>query len=189
MSLTRRSFVDRAVKGSVLTLGFSVGGATVMLTPEEARAQQVAFQKLSPAQVKDIEKLGEVILPGATQAGVAHFLDQQLANDPQDAMLLAKYFGAPLPYADFYAAGLKVAGSMTGGKTIEQLDAAGTKALVAAMAKPGAVVEGFPIFLFYMCLRSDCVDVVYGTPAGFKLLNVPYMEHILPPEGNWNGAS
>ena len=26
-------------------------------------------------------------------------------------------------------------------------------------------------------------DVVYGTPEGFKKLGVPYMEHILPPEG------
>jgi hypothetical protein len=47
------------------------------------------------------------------------------------------------------------------------------------------VVDGFPIFLFFMCLRSDAVDVVYGTPAGFEKLNIPYMQHILPPEG-WN---
>jgi hypothetical protein len=54
------------------------------------------------------------------------------------------------------------------------------------MSKPGNVVDGFPIFLFYLCFRSDTVDVVYGTPEGFKKLNVPYMEHIMPPEG-WNG--
>ena len=40
--------------------------------------------------------------------------------------------------------------------------------------------------LFYVCLRSDAVDVVYGTPEGFRKLNIPYMEHILPPEG-WDG--
>jgi hypothetical protein len=30
-------------------------------------------------------------------------------------------------------------------------------------------------------VRSDAVDVVYGTPAGFEALGVPYMEHIMPP--------
>ena len=58
--------------------------------------------------------------------------------------------------------------------------------LVKSMSVPGTVTDGFPTFLFYMCLRSDAVDVVYGTPEGFKKLNIPYMQHIMPPEG-WNG--
>jgi hypothetical protein len=28
------------------------------------------------------------------------------------------------------------------------------------------------------------VDVVYGTEAGFELLNIPYLAHI-PPPGRW----
>jgi hypothetical protein len=35
--------------------------------------------------------------------------------------------------------------------------------------------------LFYFALRSDAVDVVYGTIEGFRKLNVPYMPHIVPP--------
>jgi len=31
-------------------------------------------------------------------------------------------------------------------------------------------------------VRSDAVDVVYGTVEGFERLGVPYMPHILPPD-------
>ena len=72
------------------------------------------------------------------------------------------------------------------GKAIEELNAAELRQLVGAMVNPELLVDGFPVFLFYMCLRSDAIDVVYGTPEGFRKLNIPYMEHILPPEG-WDG--
>ena len=74
----------------------------------------------------------------------------------------------------------------TAGKALASLSDAEMVSVVKTMAAPGTVVDGFPLFVFYMCLRSDAVDVVYGTPEGFKKLNIPYMEHILPPEG-WNG--
>ena len=32
----------------------------------------------------------------------------------------------------------------------------------------------------YLILRSDAVDVVYGTMAGYEALNIPYMAHIAP---------
>jgi hypothetical protein len=117
-----------------------------------------------------------------------HFIDHQLNADPNEALLIAKYFQVPLPYLNFYAKGIDVAAAMAErsiGKPIDDLNAEQATQLVTEMAAPGAVVDQFPIFLFYMCLRSDAVDVVYGTPEGFKELNVPYMEHILPPEG-WN---
>ena len=37
-----------------------------------------------------------------------------------------------------------------------------------------------PAPLFYFALRSDAVDVVYGTVEGFRKLDIPYMPHILP---------
>ena len=73
--------------------------------------------------------------------------------------------------------------AQSGGTALEELDAAGLEQLIISMSPPGTVVDGYPIFLFYMCLRSDAVDVVYGTPEGFEKLNVPYTQHILPPEG------
>ena len=188
-NVTRRSFVDTVIKGSVISLSFTLGGTTVLLTPEEARANQVPLKVLDPEQVRILELLAETILPGSVAAGVIHFLDHQLAEDPNDALLLAKYFGVALPYRNFYAAGTKTAAAMaqkTANKPIASLDKAGLQQLVKEMSKPGTVVDGFPIFLFYLCFRSDTVDVLYGTPEGFKKLNIPYMEHIMPPEG-WNG--
>lgn len=188
MSVTRRDVIEKVFKSSVLTLGFSVSGLTVLLTPEQARARQVPLKTLSAAQATIVERLAETMVPGSVKLGVTHFVDHQLAATPEDTLLIAKYLQAPLPYADFYANGLKAADSMaqqTARKPLAELDATQLDRIVGAMARPGAVAGGFPIFLFYMCLRSDAVDVTYGTPEGFAKLNVPYMQHILPPE-TWN---
>ena len=40
--------------------------------------------------------------------------------------------------------------------------------------------QGPPGPLVYTVLRSDAVDVVYGTVEGYEALGVPYMPHILP---------
>lgn len=32
----------------------------------------------------------------------------------------------------------------------------------------------------YLVLRSDAVDVVYGTMDGYEALGIPYMPHIAP---------
>jgi hypothetical protein len=39
---------------------------------------------------------------------------------------------------------------------------------------------GAAVALLYFVARSDAVDVVYGTQAGFEKLGIPYMAHILP---------
>ncbi|MGA8419474.1 MAG: hypothetical protein WB691_06890, partial [Pseudolabrys sp.] len=36
----------------------------------------------------------------------------------------------------------------------------------------------------YLILRSDAVDVVYGTVEGYAALGIPYMPHIVP-EKRW----
>jgi len=187
--ITRRSFVDRAFKSSVLTLTFSVGGAQLLLTPQQARAQQVPLKHLDATQVRILELLGETILPGSPALGLAHFIDHQLGVDPNEAMLIAKYFQIPLPYRNFYAAGLQMSAATAqrvAGKPITEQSASELTSSVRELSKPGPPVDGFPLFVFYMCLRSDAVDVMYGTPAGFEKLNIPYMEHIMPPE-TWNG--
>jgi hypothetical protein len=40
----------------------------------------------------------------------------------------------------------------------------------------GRSTRGFVYFL----LRSDAVDVVYGTVEGYAALGIPYMPHIAP---------
>lgn len=186
MKLTRRSLVDRAFKSSLLCLTYQIGGATLLLTPEQARAQDIPLKKLSEEQARRLGLLAEAMVPGAVDKGVVQFVDYQLDSDPNEALLVAKYFGVGLPYVNFYAKGIEVAAGMVqeaSGKALEDLDAAESEQLVKSMSMPGAVVDEFPIFLFYMCLRSDAVDVVYGTPEGFSKLNIPYMQHISPPEG------
>jgi len=189
MNVTRRTFVERAMKGSVLELTFSVGGVSMVLTPLEARAQGVPLRNLTPAQVGILEALGETILPGSPALGLAQFIDHQLGVDPDECLLLAKYFQVAPPYSNFYSMGLKLAAEAAQrrfSKSITTLSNEESVALVREIWNPTALVEGFPLGLFYMLLRSDAVDVTYGTPEGFRKLNVPYMEHILPPEG-WNG--
>lgn len=186
MKITRRTLVDRAVKGSLLCLTFKVGGLATLLTPEQARAQKVPLRVLNDGQAQTLEALAEIIVPGSGELGVVQFIDHQLNEDPNEALLIAKYFQVPPPYVNFYAGGIATVSGVAQksfGKSIDDLNADEAKQLIREVAPPGTVVDGYPVFLFYMCLRSDAVDVVYGTPAGFEKLNVPYMEHILPPEG------
>jgi hypothetical protein len=187
--VTRRSLLHGALTGSALYLAFAIGGETLYLTPQEARSKGVPLRALTDAQAETLGLLGETIVPGSARLGLVQFLDHQLQADPNDALLIAKYFGVALPYIDFYAAGARIADAMaqrTARRSIAKMTDAELIKLVERMSKPGAIVDGYPIFLFYLCLRSDAVDVVYGTPDGFRKLNIPYMQHILPPKG-WNG--
>jgi hypothetical protein len=187
--VTRRAFVDSALKSSALSLAFAINGTTPLLSPQQARARQVPLQKLTGADARILELLGDTILPGAVDAGLIHFIDHELGVDANQCLLIAKYFQVAPPFADFYATGSRLATSMArklANKSVEDLDKADLQSLVKEMIKPGFIVNGFSPFTFYMCLRSDAVDVVYGTPAGFERLNIPFMQHILPPVG-WDG--
>jgi hypothetical protein len=44
--------------------------------------------------------------------------------------------------------------------------------------------NGPPVELFYDVIRSDAIDCVYATMAGFERLGIEYMAHILP-ETDW----
>src|SRR5713101_8087545 len=59
------------------SLAFTVGGAQVLLTAREARAQGVPFGLLKADEAESIEALGETLVPGARAAGIAHFIDHQ----------------------------------------------------------------------------------------------------------------
>lgn len=188
-NVTRRTFMESAASASILSLPYALPTGTSLLTPQQARARQVPLYHLDATQSAILEKLGEAIVPGSAAAGLTHFIDHELGVDPNDALLIAKYFQVPLPYSEFYAAGVKIADHLArkvSGKGIDGLEPARMTALIKTISAPGTVEEGFPIFVFYLCLRSDAVDIVYGTPEGFKKLNIPYMQHIMPPEG-WNG--
>src|SRR6201987_1907620 len=80
--IERRALIKGAAIGA---LAFTVGGAEVLLTPRAARAAGVALRTLTDAQAATLDALGETLVPGARQAGVSHFVDQQISIPAEEA--------------------------------------------------------------------------------------------------------
>jgi hypothetical protein len=179
-ALERRAFL----KGAVGVLAFTVGGAEVLMTPREARARGVPFRLLNAHEAETIEALGETLVPGAQQAGVAHFIDQQVSVPPGEALLEARVVNVKPPFVDFYRAAIGAlddASQSRNGRPFAALSSPGRHDLVEAMRQNR--IDGWqgPAgSLVYFVLRSDAVDVVYGTMEGYADLGVPYMAHIAP---------
>lgn len=184
--IKRRHFVRNSGLG---LLAFTVSGIPTLLTPRAAYAQRLGFNRLTPQDAALLAAFADHLLPGAAAAGVAHFVDQQLGVDPQECLLMCKYFPAiKAPFDDFYQGGLAALR-----KTVHDDDEKFFDVL--SPERKNAVTDslwqgtargwsGPPAPLFYMLVRSDAVDVVYGTKEGFDELNVPYMAHIMP-ESKW----
>src|SRR5437899_12735661 len=95
------------LKGAALaSLAYTVGGAEVLLSPRDAHAQGLPLKVLTAGERAALEAFGETLLPGARDAGLAHYVDQQLSVDPGECLLLARALGVMPPYAGFYRAGL-----------------------------------------------------------------------------------
>jgi hypothetical protein len=179
--IERRAFMKGAGLGA---LAFTVGGAKVLLTPGEARAQGVPLRTLKPEEAATIEALGETLVPEARKAGIANFIDHQISIPAEEALLEARILNVKPPYANFYRAALGAvdkASQARSGKPFAQLDAAAQREFVDLMRQNK--IDGWqgpPGAFVYFLLRSDAVDVVYGTMAGYEALGVPYMAHITP---------
>jgi len=179
--INRRDFMGGAALG---TLAFTVGGAEVLLTPREARAQGVPFRLLKADEAETLESLGETLVPGARAAGVAHFIDHQLSVPPQEALLEARILNVRPPYANFYRAvigAVNRASQAQSGRRFAWLASHEQGDFVNLMRQNK--IEGWqgpPGGFVYLVLRSDAVDVVYGTVEGYEALGIPYMAHILP---------
>jgi Gluconate 2-dehydrogenase subunit 3 len=184
-ALERRVFLKGASMG---LLAFTVGGVEVLMSPGEARARAVPFRLLSGEEAETLEALGETLLPGAREAGVAHFIDQQISVTPDEALLEARIVNVRPPFINFYRAaigGIDKAGVARGGKRFAALSAAEQHDLIDQLRQNK--IDGWqgpPAGLVYFVLRSDAVDVVYGTMEGYESLGVPYMAHI-PPDKRW----
>jgi hypothetical protein len=181
----RRGFVKGATLGA---LAFTVGGVEVIMAPGEARARNVPFRLLDAHQGDTIEALGETLVPQAREAGIAHFIDQQLSVPAQEALLQARLLNIRPPFADFYRTAIKTVDERSRkifGRDFAQLSAANQREFVDRM-RQNKVEDwsGPPGALVYAALRADAVDVVYGTMEGYEALDIPYMPHI-PPEKRW----
>jgi hypothetical protein len=184
-SIGRRGFVKGATLGA---LAFTVGGVEVIMAPGEARARNVPFRLLDAHQGDTIEALGETLVPQAREAGIAHFIDQQLSVPPGEALLQARIFNIRPPFAEFYRAAITTVDERSRkifGRDFAQLSAADQREFVDRM-RQNKIEDwtGRPGALVYAVLRTDAVDVVYGTMEGYEALGIPYMPHI-PPEKRW----
>ena len=83
-TIRRRTFMRGAAAGA---LAFTVGGAEVLLLPSEARAQEVPLKVLNADEARRLEAVSETLVPGAREAGIAHFVDQQCSVPPHEALL------------------------------------------------------------------------------------------------------
>ena len=184
--IERRDFLRGTATGA---FAYTIGGVEVLLSPREARAQNVPFRLLKADEAQTIEALGETLVPGAGAAGVAHFVDQQLSVPPEEALLEARILNVRPPYANFYRAAVRVidnaSQTINGGRKFAQLNPSEQHDFVDAMRQnkiQGWRGPGGPFV--YLVLRSDAVDVVYGTMEGYEALGIPYMPHIAP-EKRW----
>ncbi len=179
--MQRRAFMKGAGLGA---LAFTVGGVEVLLTPGEARAQGLPLRTLKPEDAATIEAIGETLVPDARKAGIAYFIDHQISIPAEEALLEARILNVRPPYANFYRAALGAidrASQARSGKRFAELDAAAQREFVDLMRQNK--IEGWqgpPGGFVYFVLRSDAVDVVYGTMAGYAALGIPYKAHIAP---------
>ena len=180
--IERRHLIKGAAVG---TVAFTVGGVEVLLTARDARAQNVPFRLLKANEAETIEALGETLVPGARAAGVAHFIDQQLSVPPEEALLEARIINVRPPYANFYRAAIgavdTASAALNDGRSFARLEPGEQHDFVDAMRQNKLQNwQGPSGPLVYTVLRSDAVDVVYGTVEGYDALGIPYMPHIAP---------
>lgn len=182
-SLSRRRLLQSGgFVGLAGAMAIESGGR--LFSSAQARAQEVPLRTFTAEQAAILGELGDVLLPGAKAGGVVEFIDHQLTRQPP--LLIVRYFDWPGDLTEFYTSGL------------EALDAAsnqlhGTSFLKSTTEQRNALAgsllggevpawDGPPPPLYYLAVRSDAVDVVYGTVEGFDRLNIPYMPHIAPQE-------
>ena len=174
------------MKGAALSaLAFTAGGAELLLSPRQARAQNIPFKTLTGEQAETLEALGDTLVPGAKQAGISHFVDQQLSIPPEEALLEARILNIRPPYANFYRAALgavdKASKAQNNDRGFGQLNDGERHAFVDLMRQNKVTGwQGPPGPFVYLVMRSDAVDVVYGTMEGYAGLGIPYMPHIAP---------
>ena len=182
-AIERRAFVQGAGLG---TLAFMVGGAEVLLTPRQAHAQGVPLRTLSADQAATLDALGETLVPGAKEAGITQFVDQQISIQAEQALLQARILNVRPPFANFYRAALgavDAASNKNKGRTFAALSPAEQHDFVAAMRiNKIDGWQGPPGPFVFAVLRSDAVDVVYSTMEGYAALGIPYMPHIAPTQ-------
>ena len=173
MDLTRR----QTLAGGTALGWFLVSGSWVKIAPAQAVEMGFEPQSLSRGQCQTLEMLAESVVPGASLAGIAAYVDSQLSAGA-NSLLMGKYVGVTTDQQlGFYTAALDAASNAL------NRPGASVDAVVRAMANDSvADWQGPPASFFFFLLRADALDVTYGTGRGFAELGIPYMAHITPEE-------
>ena len=152
----------RVIRGLAWTVALACGrvrraaaGVTKLGEPNSG------LRFFSQREAARLDALGNALVPGARAAGLSHFIDRYVSVAPANSLLMVRYLDIAPPYGDFYREGLR---------RIESYTDAGEAIRKLAGADP----------LFHFVLRSDAIDVTYGTMSGFAALGVPYLPHIAP---------
>jgi Gluconate 2-dehydrogenase subunit 3 len=184
-AMERRVFLKGASMGM---LTFTVSGVATLMKPGDARAKGVPFRILNADEAEALEALGETLLPGAREAGFAHFIDHQVAVPAVEALLEARIVNVKPPFINFYRGaigGVNKASMARSGKRFAALSPTEQHDFIDQLRQNK--IEGWqgpPSPQVYFVLRSDAVDVVYGTMEGYQSLGLPYLAHI-EPDRRW----
>ena len=170
--LTRRSLIA----STLVTASYLVMGARVTLTPAQAAELKFTPEVLTQPELGAIEAVAEQLVPGATEAGIAPYLDAQLRAG-KHSLLIGKYLGVDIStQTDFYRS---LAVNL---QNALQTDLSTSAVVGALWSDTQPDWEGPPASYMLFVLRADALDVMYGTPQGFEALGIPYMAHIMPEQ-------
>jgi len=100
--LSRRNLLRQLATGLTFITVQSVWGP---ISPALARAWDAASRNLSNAEGRTLESFGGVLVPGVREAGVGHYVDDQLSRE--DSLPFLKYMGYDGSYLEFYKQGLR----------------------------------------------------------------------------------
>ena len=185
-TMRRRAFMQGAAVGA---LAFTVDGVEQFLLPSEARAQGAALKTLTADEARRLEAVSETLVPGAREAGVAYFVDQQCSVPAHEALLNIRITNVRPPFVNFFRAALTEIDRQCNakhGKPFADL-AAGEQHDFINIMRQGKHPEwkGPPAQpAIYGAFRANAVDVVYGTVEGTEKLGVPYMA-LVAPKARW----
>lgn len=180
LQMTRRQLLAGVAGG---TAAFTVSSALGEIPSAEAHARATGFKNLTVREGALLEALGDVLLPGAAKAGIAHYVDDQLGRS--QPLLFLRYMDYPASCLEFYRQGLAALDDFSKSRYKHPFTAASQEQKVAIIQEMSRNNpdgwSGPPAPLFYLVVRNDATDVYYGTPQGFERLEVPYAALLKPP--------
>ncbi|WP_425078727.1 gluconate 2-dehydrogenase subunit 3 family protein [Ruegeria denitrificans] len=178
----RRRFLTRIIPAPIWA---GIGMRFLSRNAEAKTVKHTSYKQFTHGEADALAAWCDVIVSGARDAGVAKFVDQNLSGDQATSLLLLRYLNAS-DMAGFYRKGIigiDAESHHRFGAPFPQLTLDQQKEMIAAAVASKTQVwrDPDPNF-FYFISRSDAVDVVYGTEAGFADLGIPYLAHIPPPK-------